>query len=731
MGEKTELEQHLAELSLLHDLGKSLSATLDLPELLTQVIEVAVRLTQADEGVLFLPDSDSDALCIRAARHVGDQAARELHLPSDDNLAGRVMSTGQPIQVNNEEGSEQVRAEDLVRSSVYVPLVSKGHTIGVLGINNKHRPNLFTQHEQEMLGTLAGYAAIAIENALLFEKTVHRSRELALLVETANVLSSSLDLSRVLNAVTRQLTRALAADRCTISLWNPATRSARTLAEHRQAVWEGEQGPTYKLADFPVRRQVLSQTRPLCFPGEADQPGTQVLLRRWGAARMLALPLQVAGQVVGLAEMYDAQTSTPYTLEEVGRTMLAALQLAPLLLDPKTDQDWRKALLTATADLLASSGSDWCEVLIWQPEDEYLRTLLEYGGGAWIDEPVEAAELDQAPTLEVVLNEQRIATLSADDILEPADRMLLDEWHAKMMLAVPLVHKGETIGLIRLADVNQSRAVTRRELALAFALANQVAVGLENARLFRELALRLEELRQMQSRLVQAARLSALGELAAVVAHQINNPLTTVLADAEILVQDLPTDHPNHASAQAIWQAGKRAKTVVDRLLNLTRRDSEVRPVDVNITIHDTLALTQTHIERGSTSLLVDLTDDLQPVMAVPGQLEDVWLNLLINAREAIPAGRTGQVGIQSCAVADGWVEVVVWDNGVGIPDDHLPHMFEPFFTTKPRGEGTGLGLYICRQTVTQLGGQLNIESHLGVGTRVTVRLPVAGSQAT
>jgi signal transduction histidine kinase len=731
MDEKTRLEQRLAELSLLHDLGKSLSATLNLPELLTQIVEVAVRLTQADEGVLFLPDPDSDTLYVRAAKNVGDQIARELHLPADDSLAGQVMDTGQPVLVNNEAGWGKIKAEYPARSLVYIPLISKGHTIGVLGINNKPRPHLFTQHEQEMLGALAGYAATAIENALLFEQTVQRSRELALLVETASVLSSSLDLSRVLNAVTRQLIRALAADRCTISLWDSTTHSARTLAEYRQAVWEGAQGPTYKLADFPIRRQVLSQARPLCFPGEADQSGTQALLGHWGAVRMLALPLQVAGQVVGLAEMYDTQTAAPYTLEEVGRTMLDALQLAPLLLDQKTGQDWRKALITATADLLASSGSDWCAVLTWQPEDDYLRTLLEYGGGAWVDEPVEAAELDQAPTLEVVLNEQRIATLSADDILEPADRVLLDEWHAKMLLAVPLVHKGKTMGLIRLADVNQSRAVSRRELALAFGLANQVAVGLENARLFHDLSLSLEELRQTQSRLVQAARLSALGELAAVVAHQINNPLTTVLADAEILVQDLPADHPNHASAQAIWQAGKRAKTVVDRLLNLARRDSDVRPMDVNGTIRDALALTQMHIERGSTSLLVDLTDALLPVVAVPGQLEDVWLNLLINAHDAIPSGRIGQIGIQSRAVSDGWAEVVVWDNGVGIPDDHLPHMFEPFFTTKPRGEGTGLGLYICHQTVTQLGGQLNIESHLGIGTRVTVRLPVADSQAT
>jgi two-component system NtrC family sensor kinase len=75
-------------------------------------------------------------------------------------------------------------------------------------------------------------------------------------------------------------------------------------------------------------------------------------------------------------------------------------------------------------------------------------------------------------------------------------------------------------------------------------------------------------------------------------------------------------------------------------------------------------------------------------------------------------------------------VEVVVWDNGIGIPDEHLPLVFEPFFTTKPRGEGTGLGLYICQQTVTQLGGQVKIKSQPGVGTRVTVQLPVADNQA-
>src|SRR5690606_17094736 len=138
--------------------------------------------------------------------------------------------------------------------------------------------------------------------------------------------------------------------------------------------------------------------------------------------------------------------------------------------------------------------------------------------------------------------------------------------------------------------------------------------------------------------LVHAARLSAMGELSAAVAHQINNPLTTILADSELLMRGAEDD-PRLEALEAIHRAGQRAHAVVRRLLTMARHepvDDRLEPIDVNETIQNTLMIVRDHILQGGVDLRLSLEEDLLPVGAPTGQLEDVWLNLLLNAREAV-----------------------------------------------------------------------------------------------
>ncbi|MBZ0275708.1 MAG: HAMP domain-containing histidine kinase, partial [Anaerolineae bacterium] len=111
-------------------------------------------------------------------------------------------------------------------------------------------------------------------------------------------------------------------------------------------------------------------------------------------------------------------------------------------------------------------------------------------------------------------------------------------------------------------------------------------------------------------------------------------------------------------------------------------------------------------------------------VWAVPGQLDDIWLNLLLNAHDALMGQAGGKIGIEVSPQVTNAIEVVVWDNGPGIPEAILGEIFKPFFTTKPVGQGTGLGLHICREVVERIGGTITVESVVGKGTRFLVRLP-------
>jgi signal transduction histidine kinase len=722
------LERRLAELGLLYNLGKSFSAVLNLSELLTRVVEAAVSLTRAEEGLILLPDPETGELTIGAARNVDDEIVRELRLPGETSLAGQVMKTGEPILIRAADGRQKIKTKYLVRSLLYVPLIVKGRVTGVLGVDNQNAPGDFTPRDQDMLSALGGYAAIAIENAQLFEDAVQHARELQTLVQTADAVSSSLEFGRVLAAVSRQLKRGLGVHWCIISAWDQEDNCLHRLAEHREAVWPKLDGPSYSLTDYPHLARLLEGGEPISWslghPKYLTAEAERLVSR--GVGRALAVPLQVAGNIIGFVELLGLRGDVPFSAAAKNRVMREALGMASLFAGGASGHEM--ALLSSAGDLIATTDGDWCAAYIWDREAGLIRQVLESGTSVWPEEPGGMVEVVEGRRLKVALREQRIDSVRIGDLyLHPAERAMLARVGAGAMLVFPLVFQGKTVGLIRLFDLRPTRVFSGREMNMASAIANQAAIALENARLYRDLERSLSDLRRTQSQLVQSARLSALGELAAAVAHQINNPLTTVLGDAEILAEDLPPDHPNYESVQAILRAGRRAREVVSRLLTMARHDDDLTLLSVNQTIEEALLLTGPLITRQAIALDVALAEDLPPVAGVPAQLEDVWLSLLTNARDAIPQGREGRIAIRSClSVDESAVLVLVEDNGTGISPEHQEKVFTQFFTTKPRGKGTGLGLYICHHIVTQHGGGIEITSQPGKGTCVKIWLPVA-----
>jgi two-component system NtrC family sensor kinase len=231
---------------------------------------------------------------------------------------------------------------------------------------------------------------------------------------------------------------------------------------------------------------------------------------------------------------------------------------------------------------------------------------------------------------------------------------------------------------------------------------------------------------QLQASLAQSEKLAAVGQLAAGVAHEINNPLTTILGNAQLLQRRLPDqDAGQHEMIEAIIQASERASQSVRDLLDFARRERyQVAPTDINDTIQRTLALMGPELGSRSISLQFDPGIDLPLINASQDHLQGVWLNLLINAIDAIDEG-PGVIAIKSCQF-DHSIQVTVTDNGQGIPEDRLSRIFEPFYTTKEPGRGTGLGLSVCHQIVSQHGGQIRVTSQPGEGTTFTVLLPLA-----
>ncbi|MGD0992645.1 MAG: ATP-binding protein [Gemmatimonadales bacterium] len=239
------------------------------------------------------------------------------------------------------------------------------------------------------------------------------------------------------------------------------------------------------------------------------------------------------------------------------------------------------------------------------------------------------------------------------------------------------------------------------------------------------------ERRRLQEHLIQSEKLMAIGQLIAGVAHELNNPLASVLGFADFLVEAGDTP-PNLAEPlRVIQQEAQRAASIVRNLLTFARRQERERQrLGIGTILQRTVALLKNQLLGLNVELLLSVDGDLPEIEGNPSQLQQIFVNLANNAAQAIAAtGRPGAVNVHARRWLDG-VAVDVADDGPGIPKALHEKVFEPFFTTKAEGEGTGLGLAICQGIVKEHGGRITLTSAPGAGATFTVELPAAQESA-
>ena len=231
-----------------------------------------------------------------------------------------------------------------------------------------------------------------------------------------------------------------------------------------------------------------------------------------------------------------------------------------------------------------------------------------------------------------------------------------------------------------------------------------------------------------QMQFAQAARLATISEMASGVAHQIYNPLTTIIADSQLLLHKLPLEAPGRDSAEAIEQAGWRIQGAVQRLLEFSRpASSTMEFLAVNQTIENAISLVGAHIEAVGVEIETRLATNLPLIQGNVRQLEDLWVNLLLLARDAARAQHQHKIRIHTTRGNNGFLLVEISDNGRPIPACQIASLFEPEFTGSVEGRGTGLELSICREIVRQHNGQITATSMPGE-TTVSVSLPATHS---
>jgi signal transduction histidine kinase/ActR/RegA family two-component response regulator len=323
---------------------------------------------------------------------------------------------------------------------------------------------------------------------------------------------------------------------------------------------------------------------------------------------------------------------------------------------------------------------------------------------------------------------------------DQADRTT--HFDTQSILGVPLKVKDKTIGVIEILNKRNQLAFSKRDIEILETLADQAATAIENARLYKDLQDQMRARQETQARLVQTEKLAAIGELVAGVAHELNNPLTSIIGFAE-LMQAEEIDERSAYYLKKIAAQGQRAAGIVRNLLDFARqRPAERKPVQINEVIKSALDLFAYELGRHNVVFHTYLLAELPLTMADPYKLQQVFVNLIRNAYQAMAAAHGGgqltvttwlapptylaqrQQRAPAQPARESVIRIEVRDDGPGITTAHLSRIFDPFFTTKRPGEGTGLGLSVCHGIIHEHNGHIWAESELGHGATFFIELP-------
>jgi signal transduction histidine kinase len=406
-------------------------------------------------------------------------------------------------------------------------------------------------------------------------------------------------------------------------------------------------------------------------------------------------------------------------LNRVSKSLTQELALEPLI-----------ALLleTVTEDL----GYDGAGLLFFDASEE----RLDRGHFAPADSPVSAslAGLEitgqTAPSFLRRLRDGEAVRLTIDDALslEAPVRHWVTEVAAEQILVVPLIGKQRAVGALAVDNRSGGRRFSGDDETLLEGLSHQAVVAIENARL-------VEDLRRSREQVRRADRLGTLGTLAAGLAHEINNPLVSIHTFLSLAPQKRQEDDAEfwgdyHALA---CREVDRIRRLVEIMRGLGRESASGAArehFDLGELAGELVALLQREADRARVSLTLEVDPRTPKLVAVRDHLHQVGMNLVLNALHATPPG--GAVRIRTGPDPDReavWLEVS--DSGEGIAEEDLPRVFDPFFTTKDPDRGTGLGLMVCHRLVSDHGGEIEVDSRPGEGSRFRVRLPLGFTDAS
>jgi len=743
-----DMEEQRCEAELLSEITRDLSSSLDLALVLRKITEYARERCGSDMAFIAPRDQAREAATIVTSVGTRTDAFIGVSILPGKGIGGRVLETKQPFVTNDYLNDPRLRhdynllaEQEGFVTNMAVPILREGEILGVLWVVNRS-PRPFTARHQAVLTKLAGQAAIAVQNARLFEETQRRLGETAGLLKIAEILNSQLELEPVLKEIARRTAQVLEFERCSVFLWSDGRLQPvmAQFADGRAApeLWAAFRSiAQYRIEDIPALAEAIRRAAPVLVSDAHVSP----LVPDWwvetfSLKSVLVVPLIRQGAVVGALHLdkTDPAVVGDHQLD-LAMTIAAQVALAVDTARHYAEERTRTAELAALLEITQVSTStlelkpllkqiaqhtaraldmERCSVNLWR-EGHLVPVMSQYADGhhdpaLWQKfKSMAAQHVEDVPAhAQAIRIKQPVLVEDArnSDLLE---RYWVDAFGIRAALVVPLIAKDEVLGTLTVDDARGPRHWSTAYVDLAMTIAAQVALSVDNARLYDE---------SQRARADLQGKNAELDTFVYSVSHDLKAPLVTIQGMAGLLLNEYRSQLPKDAERYLgrIQANTEQMERLIGDLLALSRIGREARaPAAVSLgeVVDDVAAgLASAMRERGVRMI----RGDLPTVWGIRTHIEQVMGNLLGNAVKYL--GDAVEASVEVGAVDRGaLVECYVRDNGIGIDPAYHERIFEVFQRLQEvEVDGTGVGLAIVRKIVQASGGRIWVESAKGQG---------------
>jgi signal transduction histidine kinase/DNA-binding NarL/FixJ family response regulator len=751
--ERKQIEQELQlrneELAVLNAVSTTLSRSLDLDQILHDALDeiLGLHLLGIEErGAIFLVDERTHRLVPAAHRRFSENHACMIWPVEVGKCACGRAAQRKEVVIADSHTAEAAEVQCQHGTTlaphrhVSLPLMARDKVLGVMTLELP-LGHTVEEHNLELLRAIGDQIGVALENARLYQDTRRRTEELTVLSRAGQILTSTLDLEEVLTRTMSEVRTMLNAEGASMLLYDRETDElafaafagvgSEALEGRRIPSSEGIAGWAFSQEEPVLVRDAQTDPR---FYDQIDA-STGITTRS-----VLAVPLQHRGQTIGVVEAINragAQFSEHYLelLTVLSRSIATAIENARLyqetahrlaeteilrevMLAAASTLDFDQVLTRALDAIHGTLGMEYLGFLLPDEVGEYLEAHPHTIGFPALPEDGVRLSVSESVSGRVYLTGEPALI---DDTSQVPYHFTGENWPTLLSeLAVP-VKMGDEVIAVLVAEDPQRAAFTEEDLRIFEAIGAQLGIVMENARLYEAEREQRRLVEQSQAQLVQSEKLAATGRLAASLTHEINNPLQAIRSGLQLVLSSEMEPEEQRTYLEMANEEVERLQRMVSRTLDFARRPQwnpvRFNPHDV---IEKILALSNKYRQHRHVTLELDLMDNPPTIRGVPDELEQVFLNLVLNAVEAMPEGGTLRI---SSSLEEERLAISFTDTGQGIPPEHLSHIFDPFFSTKE--ESTGLGLSISYDIVERHEGQITVESEVGEGSTFTVWLPI------